>query len=104
MVGFVEAEGCFSIYKIQNLKDYYVTSFEVSQTSAKFLIVAIKNFLHLKTEISQHVFIKNNKDSINYCLKVTNVSCIEKVVTFFENQSTSFLGYKKLQYNKWLTN
>jgi hypothetical protein len=102
LVGFVEAEGCFSIYKIKKPKDYYVASFEVSQTSAKFLIVAIKNFLNLKTELSEHVFIKNNKKSINYRLKVSSVSCIENVVTFFENQNTSFLGYKKEQYNKWV--
>jgi hypothetical protein len=56
-------KGAFQFIKLKNSKDYYVTSFEVSQTSAKFKKSCYKTFLKysLKTKISEHVFIKNNK-------------------------------------------
>ena len=34
LVGFIEAEGCFSVYKLGKDNDYFIASFDISQTDA----------------------------------------------------------------------
>lgn len=98
LVGFIEAEACFSIYPLRPTKEatYYVASFEIGQNNAEPLLKAIQNFLNLRTKISK------KKKSHFYQLKVTSIQCISNVVFFLEYDSTSpLLGYKKQQYVLW---
>jgi ubiquinol-cytochrome c reductase cytochrome b subunit len=95
LIGFIEAEGCFSIYKAtlasphNNL--YLVASFDISQTEGEVIISAIKKYLSFTTSIYTDKF-NNSK------LKVSGVRSIENVIKFIDKAPVKFLGYKKLQY------
>jgi hypothetical protein len=90
LIGFIEAEGCFSIYK-PTLDSSKVASFEISQTNAHDLIEAIKTYLNLTPKIYLD---KTN----NSRLKVTSIRQIENIVKFIQKAPIKLLGYKKLQY------
>lgn len=47
LVGFIEAEGCFSVYKLDKADDYFVASFDLSKTNGDILILAISKYLSL---------------------------------------------------------
>ena len=47
LVGFIEAEGCFSLYKLNKANDYFVASFDISQTNGEIFILAIRKYLCL---------------------------------------------------------
>jgi hypothetical protein len=89
LVGFIEAEGCFSIYKQNNL--YPVASFDISQTEGEVILSAIKIYLSVTTSIYTDKF-NNSK------LKVSSVRSIENVIKFIDKAPVKLLGYKKLQY------
>jgi ubiquinol-cytochrome c reductase cytochrome b subunit len=91
LVGFIEAEGCFSIYKLSKDGDYFVASFDISQTNGEILILAIRKYLSLTPNIYLD---KTN----NFKLKVTSVRSIENVITFIKKAPVKLLGNKKLQY------
>ena len=91
MVGFIEAEGCFSVYKLTKDRDYLVASFEISQTNEENLIYAIRKFFSFTTAVYLD---KTN----NYKLKVTSVRSIENVIKFLNKAPIKLLGNKKLQY------
>lgn len=95
LVGFIEAEGCFSIYKLQNDKDYLIASFDISQTKGEILILAIREYLSLKPAIYKD---KTN----NFKLKVSSVRSLENVIKFLKKAPVKLLGNKKLQYLLWL--
>lgn len=95
LVGFIEAEGCFSVYKLKEDGDYFVAGFEISQTNGKILIEAIRSFLSLTPKISLD---KTN----NFKLKVTGVRSIENVIKFINKAPVKLLGNKKLQYLLWI--
>lgn len=100
LVGFIEAEGSFSIYPIKRPAKYdnfYVASFEIGQNNAELLISAIQLFLNLKTKITK---ISNQSNNF-YKLKVSSVKCITNLVKFLDCSSAPLLGYKKQQYNEW---
>jgi hypothetical protein len=91
LVGFIEAEGCFSIYKLNKTSDYYVASFDISQTNGETLIMAVAEHLSLTTKIY--------KDKTNsFKLKVTSVRSIENVISFLKKAPLKLLGNKRLQY------
>lgn len=94
LVGFIEAEGCFSVYK-PTAQPSLVGSFEISQTNSQELILAISNYLFLTSNI--HLDKTNS-----YKLKVTSVRFIENTIKFIQKAPVKFLGYKKLQYLLWL--
>ena len=91
LVGFMESEGCFIVYKVRPEKDYMVSSFEISQTNGLLLISAIGKYLSLPLNIYTD---KTN----NSKLKVTGVRSIENVIKFMKKAPVKLLGYKKLQY------
>lgn len=93
LVGFIEAEGCFSIYK-QN-GDYPVASFDISQTDGDVIISAIREYLSFTTSI----YVDKNNTSR---LKVSSVRSIENVIKFINNAPVKLLGNKKLQYLLWI--
>lgn len=95
LVGFIEAEGCFSIYKLHKDKDYLVASFDLSQTNGDILISAIRKYLSFSTAI--HLDKPNSSK-----LKVTGVRSIENIIKFIQHAPVKLLGNKKLQYLLWI--
>ena len=95
LVGFIEAEGCFSIYKLQKDKDYLVASFDVSQKNGEVLLAAISEYLSLTNTIYTD---KTNCSK----LKVTGVRPIENVINFLQKAPVKLLGNKKLQIILWI--
>jgi LAGLIDADG endonuclease len=96
LVGFIEAEGSFSIYKLNKDMDYLIASFEISQTNEEILIDAIKIYLCFTTSIYLD---KNNN---NFKLKATGVRSIENIIKFLKRAPVKLLGYKRLQYLLWI--
>lgn len=94
LIGFMEAEGCFSIYK-PIIDPSLIASFDISQTNGHILILSISKYLSLTTKVTQD---KTN----NSRLKVSNVRSIENIIKFIQKAPVKFLGYKKLQYLLWL--
>ncbi len=95
LIGFIEAEGCFSVYKLKKDEDYLVASFDVCQKDAEILLSAIARYLSFTTAI--------HCDKFNcYKLKVTGVRSIENVIKFIKSAPIKLLGNKKLQYLLWL--
>jgi len=94
LIGFIEAEGCFSIYQPNN--DYsFVASFDIGQKNELNLLLAIQKFFSFFvniTDLGDH----------NYKLKVSSVRYISNLIQFLDKTSVKFLGYKKLQYILWL--
>jgi ubiquinol-cytochrome c reductase cytochrome b subunit len=91
LVGFIEAEGCFSIYKLKIDNDYLVASFDISQKDAYILISAIRKYLSFTPIVDLD---KTNCSK----LKVTGVRSIENVIKFLQHAPVKLLGNKKLQY------
>ena len=95
LVGFIEAEGCFSVYKLSKDSDYLIASFDISQTDGDLLISAIRSYLSFTTTIYLD---KTNCSK----LKVTGVRSIENVIKFLQGAPVKLLGNKKLQYLLWI--
>lgn len=95
LVGFIEAEGCFSVYKLGKDNDYFIASFDVSQINGNILISAIRKYLSL----TPNIYIDKTNNSR---LKVTGVRSIENVIKFIDKAPVKLLGYKKLQYLLWI--
>lgn len=95
LIGFIEAEGCFSIYNISKDRDYLMASFDISQTNGEIIISAIRKFL----SFTNTVYIDKTNCSK---LKVSSVRAIENVVKFIDKAPVKLLGYKRLQYLLWL--
>lgn len=94
LIGFIEAEGCFSIYKPAK-DESKVASFDVSQTNGSILIEAIRKEFHLSPNVFQD---KTN----GFKLKVSSVRAVENVVRYIQQAPLKLMGYKKLQYVLWL--
>lgn len=94
LIGFIEAEGCFSIYKPHNSKSH-VASFDITQTEGEELIWAIRKHLSFSPNVTRD---KTN----NYKIKVSGVRSIENLIKFMHNASIQLLGKKRLQYLLWL--
>ena len=94
LIGFIEAEGCFSVYNLST-DGYKVASFDISQTKGYILISAIKKYMSLGTSI----YIDNTN---NARLKVSSVRCIENIIKFIHNAPVKLIGHKRLQYLLWL--
>lgn len=91
LIGFIEAEGCFSTYKLKKNEDYLVASFDVSQKDAEILLSAIGTYLSFTTAI--------HCDKFNcFKLKVTSVRSVENTIKFIHSAPVKLLGNKKLQY------
>jgi hypothetical protein len=94
LVGFIEAESSFSIYKPLNSSSY-IASFEITQTRGEIIMLAIRKFLRLVPKVGVD---KSN----NYKINASSVRGVENIIKFLSNASIKLLGYKKLQYNIWL--
>ena len=98
LVGFIEAEGCFCIFKRSNPKNpYNIVSFDVCQTGELELIKAIKNRL----SITANPYV--NKKTNNVRIITASFAGIQSVVTFLDQTNAKLTGYKRLQYLSFLT-
>nr|P03880.3 RecName: Full=Intron-encoded DNA endonuclease I-AniI; AltName: Full=COB intron protein; AltName: Full=mRNA maturase bI1; Contains: RecName: Full=Truncated non-functional cytochrome b; Contains: RecName: Full=DNA endonuclease/RNA maturase I-AniI; Flags: Precursor [Aspergillus nidulans] len=95
LVGFIEAEGCFSVYKLNKDDDYLIASFDIAQRDGDILISAIRKYLSFTTKVYLD---KTNCSK----LKVTSVRSVENIIKFLQNAPVKLLGNKKLQYLLWL--
>ncbi len=95
LVGFIEAEGCFSIYKLKKDSNYFVASFDISQTNGNIIISAIRKYLSLTPQI--YVDKTNNSK-----LKVSSVRSLDNIIKFVSRSPVKLLGNKKLQYLLWV--
>ena len=91
LVGFIEAEGCFSKYKLTSLSLYNIVSFDVSQTNQLPLLMAIKKRLSITS--NPYVDKTNNAK-----LKTTSLDSIQNVINFLYKTSAKLKGHKRLQY------
>ena len=95
LMGFIEAKGCFSVYKLNKADNYSRASFDISQTNGEILILAIRKYLSLTPQLYKD---KTN----NFKLKVTSVRSLENVIRFINKAPVKLLGNKKLQYLLWI--
>jgi LAGLIDADG endonuclease len=97
LVGFIEAEGCFSIYmpKLFKDKNYLTASFDLAQKDGLILLQAIRKYLSFSTT----VYIDNTNCSK---LKVSGIRSIENIIKFLNKAPVKLMGYKKLQYILWI--
>lgn len=94
LIGFIEAEGSFSICKPLKSNNK-VASIEISQTNSFELIEAIRIYL----KVSQNIYLDKLNNS-RMILK--NISNICNIIKFLNDNPIKLLGYKKLQYNLFL--
>jgi len=71
LVGFIEAEGSFSVYN----KD--TASFDISQTDGYIIILAIKKYL----SITNAIYIDKTNSSK---LKITSIRNIDNLIKFLQ--------------------
>lgn len=90
LVGFIEAVGCFTIYKPFNQINNTV-SFEIRQTNGLQILNAIK--IHL--EINSNLY-TDKTNSVH--LKTTSLKSIQNVINFLNKTDAKLKGYKRLQY------
>lgn len=95
LIGFIEAEGCFSVYKLNKESDCLVASFDIGQKDGDIIISAIRKYLSFTTKVYLD---KTNCSK----LKVTSVRSIENIIKLLKNTQVKLLGNKKLQYLLWL--
>ena len=94
LVGFIEAEGCFSIYKPKDSSSF-IASFDITQTNGEIILLAIKKFLKLTPNVRADI-------TNNYKLKISSIRDIENIIKFMNKAPLKLLGYKRLQYIIWL--
>jgi len=90
LIGFIEAEGCFTIYKPLNQTNNTV-SFEIRQTNGLQILNAIKTYLSIKANTYT-----DKTNSVH--LKTTSVEGIQNVINFLNRANAKLKGYKRLQY------
>nr|YP_009681542.1 LAGLIDADG domain containing endonuclease [Pseudocercospora fijiensis]QDO71963.1 LAGLIDADG domain containing endonuclease [Pseudocercospora fijiensis] len=95
LVGFIEAEGCFSIYKLKKNDNYLIASFYIAQKNGDIIIKAISTYLSFTTGIYLDK---------SYCstLKVTGIRSIENTINFLDKAPVKLMGNKRLQYLLWI--
>lgn len=95
LIGFIEAEGCFSIYKLEKNKDFLVASFDIAQKKEETLIVAIRKYLSFSTTVFKDKY-------SSFKLKASGVRSIGNMVKFIDKAPVKLLGNKRLQYLLWI--
>jgi ubiquinol-cytochrome c reductase cytochrome b subunit len=95
LIGFIEAEGCFSIFKASKENDI-TADFRIGQTNAPEIIFAISKHFKLLT--------KPHKDNTNYwSIHTSSIRGVSNVIKFINHSNVKFKGHKSAQYNNWLS-
>lgn len=95
LVGFIEAEGCFSVSKLNKKDNYLIASFDIAHKDGNIIIKAISKYLSFTTAIYLD---KHNCSR----LKVTGVRSIENTIKFLDKAPVKLMGNKRLQYLLWI--
>ena len=95
LVGFIEAEGCFSTY-LPSGDPFYTASFSVVQKDGLQVMSAIQQRLNLLT----NPYFNSTHQS--YTINTTSKRGIQNVINFLSKTSSKLMGYKRAQYLKWL--
>jgi hypothetical protein len=96
-IGFIEAEGCFCIYPVQNDKSL-IASFDIAQSNAKLLMEAINKYC----KFGPKVYL--NEKTNSYKIKISSKKDIKNIIDIIYKAPIKLLGYKKLQFLLWLKN
>jgi ubiquinol-cytochrome c reductase cytochrome b subunit len=94
LIGFIEREGCFSIYQAANHPSN-IASFDISQTRRVNVITAVK----IRLNLTQRVYVDKTN---NAKLKVSSVRSVENVIKYIQKAPVKLQGHKKVQYLLWL--
>lgn len=94
LVGFINGEGCFSVYKPKNSKSN-VCSFDIAQKNGGFLLLsAIRDRLKFMTKVY--------KDFTGcYRLKISSVSNCASLLKFLCSHKVKLKGHKSIQFIQW---
>ena len=90
LVGFIEAEGCFTIYKPSNSVTE-TASFEIRQSNGLPIMNSIKSRLSFKA----NVYVDKTNSAH---LKTTSIAGIQNVINFLHKTNAKLKGYKRLEY------
>lgn len=96
-IGFIEAEGNFSIYPVKNHYSL-IASFNIGQSNAKLLMEAIKKFCKFKSKVYF------NEKTNSYKIKISSKKDIKNIIDIIHKAPIKLLGFKKLQFLLWLKN
>lgn len=91
LVGFIEAEGCFCIYKLTPTSLYNTVSFDISQTDQLEIIKAIK----IRLSITANPYTDKTN---NIRIKTASLAGIRNLINFLNSTKSKLRGYKRLQY------
>lgn len=97
LVGFIEAEGCFSTYFVER-DQTMKASFSIVQKDGLQVLEAIK----YRLKITSNPYF--NKETKAYSLNTSSVRGVQNVINFLKYTKVRLLGHKKAQYLKWLHN
>jgi Cytochrome b/b6/petB/LAGLIDADG endonuclease len=96
LVGFIEAEGCFSFYQVTG-ETNMTASFSISQKDGLQIISAITARLGFKSKPSY-------KKHINmYEISSPAVRLVQNVIDFLHHTPAKLKGNKRVQFLKWLS-
>jgi hypothetical protein len=94
--GFIEAEGCFSIYSFKDQTK--PKGFTIGQNNDLFILEAIKSYFD-----SQHkIFKRVNKNKVYYRIDMYGRRVRQNIHNHF--LTNPLLGHKLESYNKWIKN
>lgn len=95
LMGFIEAEGCFSISKDnggKRIRPY----FYIDQKYDAHILGAISKRLHLRD-----VQIRHTRGNM-YALSAKSKRELQSVINFIAHSKVKFVGYKGLQFKLWI--
>ena len=95
LMGFIEAEGCFSISK-ENGGNRIRPIFYIDQKYDAHILGAISKRLHLRD-----VQIRHTRHNM-YALSAKSKRELQSVINFIAHSKVKFLGYKGLQFKLWI--
>jgi LAGLIDADG endonuclease/Cytochrome b/b6/petB len=96
LVGFIEAEGCFSFYQVTG-ETNMTASFSISQKNGLQIISAITVRLGFKSKPSY------KKYSDMYEISSPAVRLVQNVIDFLHHTPAKLKGHKRVQFLKWLS-
>lgn len=113
LVGFIDAEGCFSSFHSAS-ETYRTASFCISQTDERLIIEAIRQKLKLKSKVFSVSSLKSinfktledheNKfrTVISYATQTTSSHGVQNIIDFLQKATIKLQTIKKANYLKWL--
>lgn len=96
VVGFINGEGCFSVYK-PTKDNSVVCSFEIGQTvNGSNLCKAIRRKFKIRAKVYK------NDETNRFSIKTSSVEGVKNVLYFLAKNETKLKGYKHIQFVLWV--